>query len=169
VTFYDVGMDDSDNELEQARERISTLLTAAGYNHDPSGAGRHLSFSGRYRDWQIFATANAAWLNVRTFVCSLPEEAGLRGDLLLWMGRANAAMALLKYSVTPNDYVFLEAELRMEKLETDDVANIVGYLHSTAEKDYLEVLRVARGDARLAALSEAFEREAAPGEGSVNS
>jgi hypothetical protein len=162
-------MDDSDHELEAAREKLSALLSAAGYIHELTRTGRQMSFSGQFRDWLISTSANAAWFHARTFVCSLPAEPGLRGDLLLWLARANALMSLLKYSVTPQDYVVLECEVRMERLEAGEVANVVSYLHSVAEKDYLEVLRVARGEARLKALEEAFQHETAPGEGSVNS
>ncbi len=162
-------MSEPDNEPAQARKKLRTLLSEAGVAHEraPSG-GRQMSFSGRYRDWQLFASANPSWFHIHTFVCSLPTEPGLRAELLLWMARANGAMSLLKYSVTPQDYAILEGEVRLERLEPDDVRNLIGYVHSVAEQDYLAVLHVARGDARLEALSEAFARDATADQGSAN-
>jgi hypothetical protein len=89
----------------------------------------------------------------------LPPEPGLRSELLLWLMRRNASLALLKYSVTPSDLIVLECEIRSEKLDADEVRNLVAFLHATAEEDYLPLLRVATGDARLDALSQSFSRD----------
>jgi hypothetical protein len=157
------------DDAAHARKKLQTLLSAAGFTHQRLAAGgRTMSFSGRYRDWLLVASANPGWFHVHTVICSLPAEPGLRGELLLWLARANADLSLLKYSVTKADKVVLEAEVRMEKLEAEDVGNLVWFVHATAEEHYLDVFRIARGEARLDALSTAFARDAVTGEGSVS-
>ncbi len=146
-----------ENDLSEPQKKLSDMLTVAGYKHDPaSGGARTLRFTGRYRNWMFFASANADWFHVHTYICELPPEPGLRSELLLWLARANSDMALLKYSVNKSDHVVLECEVRFERLEAGDVSNVIGFLHSVAERDYLALLRVASGEQRLAALEGAL-------------
>jgi hypothetical protein len=159
-------MSDNDDELERARERLRTMLTDAGFRHEESHVpgGRQMNFTGTYRDWQLYANMTPAWFHVRTMMCAMPANAGIRGDLSLHLMRANNAMSLLKYSVTKSDNIVLECEMRAEHLDVESLKNAVYYLHSQAEDDYLGILRIVRGEPRLEELSNAFARETAAGE-----
>jgi hypothetical protein len=153
-------MDEQDNEVARARKKLREILSAVGFKHHSGGPGvRQMNFGGRFREWIIVTTLNSAWFHAHTVICTLPSEPGLRSELLLWMARANARLSLLKYSVTQYDHVILEFELRCEKLELEDVANSVWFLQAMAEEDYMALLRVASGDARLDALSQSFAVE----------
>jgi hypothetical protein len=161
--------DNHDDDLSTASEKLQSLLTAAGFIHEAAAnTGRHLSFSGQYRDWLVFASAVPEWFHIHTFICSLPTEPGLRSELLLWLARANSNLSLLKYSVTAQDRVVLECEIRFERIDEDDVRNVIWFLHSVAERDYRAILEVASGDKRLEALADAFKRDVPSDEGSVS-
>jgi hypothetical protein len=161
-------MSESDFDHQDPPEKLQELLTAAGFIHQRvSSGGRTMIFNGQFRDWVLFAHLNDSWLHIQTTVCAFPAEPGLRAELLLWMARAGRDLSLLKYTVDKEDRVILEAQVRAERLEAEDVSNLVGFLQNTAERDYLAILRLARGEARLEALSAAFQRDALPGEGSA--
>jgi len=161
-------MSESDNELQDSRKRLQALLTAAGLTHQRvATGGRTIHFGGQYREWVLFSSLNAHWFHMQTAVCALPVEPGLRADLLLWMARASCNLALLKYSVNKQDKVVLEAQVRAEHVDAEAVGNLAGYLHLVAERDYLAILRLASGEARLDALSATFARDSATGEGAA--
>jgi hypothetical protein len=161
-------MSESDLDRQEPRKKLQVLLTAAGFTHQRvAGGGRTIIFSGKYRDWVLFATLNDNWFHLQTVVCALPAEPGLRGDLLLWMARSSCDLALLKYTVDRQDRVVLEAQVRAEYVHSVDLGNLINFLHSIAERDYIAILRLARGEARLEALSVAFGRDAIGGEGST--
>jgi hypothetical protein len=161
-------MDKPDHDLQEPRKRLQALLTAAGLTHQRvASGGRTMHFSGQYREWVVFSSLNADWFHLQTAVCALPVEPGLRAELLLWMARTSCDLSLLKYTVNKNDQIVLEAQVRAERLEAGDVRNLVGFLHATAERDYLAILRLARGEARLDALSAAFKLDSVTGEGAA--
>jgi hypothetical protein len=164
-------MSDSDNSPQELRRKLKALLTTAGFVSQPvATGGRTMNFGGQYRDWVIFASLNEHWFHIQTVMCALPVEAGLRADVLLWMARASQELALLKYTVNKQDQILLEAQMRAELVEPGNVSNFVGFLHATAERDYLAILRLARGEHRLEALSAAFtldSRSSVTGEGSA--
>jgi hypothetical protein len=86
------------------------------------------------------------------------------------MARTSQELSLLKYTVNKQDQVILEAQVRAELVDPGNVSNLVGFLHSTAERDYLAILRLARGEHRLEALSAAFTLDSGnsvTGEGSA--
>ncbi len=161
-------MSESDNEPQESRKRLQALLTSAGFTHQRvATGGRTIHFTGRYREWVLFASLNATWFHIQTAVCALPAEPGLRAELLLWMARTSCDLALLKYTVNNHNQIVLAAEVRAERLEALDVCGLVNSLHAVAERDYLAILRLARGEARLDALSAAFTRDSATGEGAA--
>jgi len=159
-------MNEPNREAAEALKKLRGLLKTAGFTHFPSVGGRRsMNFNGQYREWMLHAFMNEAWFHVYTFVCNLPPEPGLRSELLLWLMRANAKQSLLKYSVTPNDHIVLEFEVRAESVTAEDVYNLVWHLQSTAERDYLTLQRVASGEARLDALASTFGDGATLNEG----
>jgi hypothetical protein len=161
-------MSDSDSSPQELRRKLKTLVTAAGFvSQSVATGGRTMNFTGQFRDWTLFTSLNEHWFHVQTTVCALPVEPGLRSDLLLWMARTSQELSLLKYTVSKQDQVLLEAQVRAELIEPANAANLIGFLHSIAERDYLAILRLARGEHRLEALSEAFTRDAVTGEGSA--
>lgn len=164
-------MSDSDNNPQELRRKLKALVTSAGFvSQSVATGGRTMNFSGQYRDWVMFTSLNEYWFHVQTMVCALPVEPGLRSDLLLWMARTSQELSLLKYTVNKQDQVILEAQVRAELVDPGNVSNLVGFLHSTAERDYLAILRLARGEHRLEALSAAFTLDSGnsvTGEGSA--
>ncbi len=167
-SIYDIGMSDSDNSPQELRRKLKALLTGAGFvSQSVATGGRTMHFTGQYRDWAVFSSLNEHWFHVQTMVCALPAEPGLRTDVLLWMAKMSQELSLLKYTVNKEDQVLLEAQVRAELVEPGNVSNLVGFLHSIAERDYLAILRLARGEHRLEALSEAFSRDSVTGEGSA--
>lgn len=164
-------MSDSDNNADQLRRKLEDLVTTAGFVSQPvATGGRTMSFTGQYRDWSLFSSLNEHWFHLQTTVCTLPAEPSLRADLLLWMARTSQELSLLKYTVNKQDRVILEAQIRAELVDSGNLSNLVGFLHSTAERDYLAILRLARGEHKLEALSAAFTLapvDSVTGEGSA--
>jgi len=164
-------MSDSDNSPQELRRKLKALVTGAGFiSQSVATGGRTMNFGGQYRSWALFCSLNEHWFHLQTVVCALPPEPSLRADLLLWMARASQELALLKYTVNKEDQVILEAQVRAEMVDSGNVSNLVGFLHSIAERDYLAILRLARGEHRLEALSAAFKLDSADsvtGEGSA--
>ena len=154
-------MNEPNREATEALKKLRGLLKAAGFrHHSATGGRRSISFNGQYREWVLYAFMNESWFHVYTFVCKLPPEPGLRSELLLWSMRANANQPLLKYSVTPNDDVVLEFEVRADGVTAEDVHNLVYYVQTSAEREYSAIKRVASGEARLDALASTFGKGA---------
>ncbi len=152
--------DDYDPEVEvsAALKKLCGVLSAAGFDHRSGPANwRQVLLLGQHREWLLHARLDAEWFHVTTNVGKLPADQGLRSELLLWLARENnKSCALLKYSVSASDTIVLEFYMRSQLLTYDDVRNSIWFLHSTAERDYVPLIRIASGEARLSALSKAF-------------
>ncbi len=154
-------MDDKNSQPEPAL-RLKTLLKEAGYKSFRLDAtGRAIAFPGKLREWLFVAHLNPNWLNLYTFVCELPAEAGLRGRLLETALRANAALTLVKFGIGAPG-LCLEIDYRAEHLDTSLVGNLVGHLYHLAEEQYPKIFRIVSGDETLKALETGLkESEAA--------
>lgn len=156
-------MSDENDEraTSAARELLEERLTDCGFSFARGPGDRiTMAFPGRYRDWTLLLRADDEWLHVFTNVCALPAEPGLAGEVALWMTRESAKMPLLKYSTTAHDRVVLEFEVPVAYLDDAAIYDLTMRLVGAAEADYLELLKLASGEARLAALATAFDGDA---------
>jgi len=145
-----------DNHVDQNDNirKLRILLKDAGYVSSRLGADRRaMFFSGRTREWNIVARANADWLNIYTFVCTVPEEPGLRARLLEAAMRMNQTMALTKFVLGEQSLV-LELDYRMQHCDVDAIRGLVSLIYSEAEGYYGKLFRIVSGDDVLEALDD---------------
>ncbi len=133
---------------------LRALLKGAGYISCSMGSDRRaMFFSGRTREWNIVARANANWLNIYTVVCTVPEEPGMRARLLEAAMRMNQKMLLTKFVVGETSLV-LELDYRIEHADVHAVRELVSLVYSNAEEHYAKLFRIVSGDDVLEALDD---------------
>ena len=108
-------------------------------------------FSGRTREWNIVARANADWLNIYTIVCTVPEEPGMRARLLEAAMRINQTMLVAKFVLGETSLV-LELDYRTEHIDVEAIRGLIGLIYSSAEEHYPKLFRIVSGDDVLQAL-----------------
>lgn len=147
---YDPGVNNDNQPTPEAR--LKTLLKEGGFKSTRLDAKRRLvMFSGRTRDWTLIASIYNGWLNIQTYVCEIPQVAGLRVELLDAAMSANQRMSLTKF--TKADNLILELEYREEHLDAQVLNHLLQLMHANAEEYYPRLFRVVTGDSVLESLA----------------
>lgn len=142
----------NDNQPPSNGLRLKTLLKEAGIKSTRLDTSRRIAiFPGRTRDWSCVANLFNGWLHIQTYVCEIPDAAGLRAELLAVAMAANQTMSLTKF--VKAQALHLELEYREEHVTAEVVNNLLGLLLSNAEECYPRLFRVVSGDAVLDALA----------------
>jgi hypothetical protein len=142
----------NENRTPDGSARLKALLKETGLKSTRLDARRRLvSFRGQTREWSFVAGLNNNWLHIHTYVCEIPDAAGLRGELLDVAMTANKAMSLTKFS--KSNGLVLELEYREEHLDTRVLGNLFALAMGNAEEYYPRLFRIVSGDAVLAKLS----------------
>jgi hypothetical protein len=137
-----------------ASNRLKQILKEAGFvSYRLADGVRGLALPGRAREWLLVVRLTDDWCYVRTYVCDLPQEAGLRARLLSWAMEENGRLTMVKFSVAEQTRLVFEIEDRAEHV-VDGLAltNLARFLHSTAETAYPKIFRIVSGDETLAEL-----------------
>jgi len=149
----------NDNPSFSAGARLKSLLKEAGLKSTRLDATRRLIiFPGRTRDWTFVANIFNGWLHVHTYVCEIPQTAGLRAELLDVAMTANQAMSLTKFS--KGESIILELEYRDEHVDGAVLGSLLSRALTNAEEYYPRLFRTVSGDGVLAALSDAGRQSA---------
>lgn len=137
----------------EASNRLKQLLKDAGFvSYRLDNGVRGLAFPGRAREWLFVVRLTADWCYVWTYMCELPQEPGLRARLLSWAMDENGRLTAVKFSAGAGTRLVLEIEDRAEHVDAPTLANVVRFLHASAEEAYPKVFRIVSGDETLAAL-----------------
>jgi hypothetical protein len=145
---------ENEREPNDNIRNLRTLLKSAGYTSCRMGTDRRaMFFSGRTREWNIVARANADWLNIYTIVCTVPDEPGMRARLLEAAMRINQKMLLTKFVVGETSLV-LELDYRIEHVDIEAIRGLIGLVHANAEEHYAKLFRIVSGDDVLEALDD---------------
>jgi hypothetical protein len=148
---------DATNPQPEPATQLKNLLKEAGLQSCRIDAARRaMVFPGRLREWLVLARLTADWLHLYTFVCSVPDQPGLRARLFEEMMRTNAATSLTKF-VAGLPGLCLEIDYRAEHLDADTLGNLVGLFIVTAEEHYPKVFRIVSGDETLRELASQLE------------
>jgi hypothetical protein len=143
-------MDDSE---VNPTDRLQRLLNEAGYTSTATGDGQfYVLFSGRHREWNFRAHATHDWVFLRTYVCDVPSENGLRDKLTSYVLKTNASVSLVKFGIV-NGKLTLDIDYRFEHVDASTLGNLIGFLHTIAEEHYAPVFRIVSGDETLTALA----------------
>lgn len=134
-------------------DHLTALLNETGYiSWDVGNGCRGFAFPGRTREWFLVARLTPEWCYLWTYVCELPNEPGMRAQLLSYAMEENGVVTAVKFSINNETRLVLEIEYRTEHVDGVTLANLARFLQATAEQAYLKVFRIVSGDAALAAL-----------------
>ena len=141
----------NDNQQPSNGLRLKALLNEAGLKSTRLDSSRRLvTFQGRTRDWSFVANIYNGWVHVQTYVCEIPDAAGLRAELLDAAMLANQTMSLTKF--TKSSTLVLEMEYREEHVDAQVLGSLLSLILANAEEYYPRLFRIVSGDAVLESL-----------------
>src|ERR1700736_940890 len=105
-----MNMPDSNRD---ASNHLKALLKEAAFvSYRLDDGVRGLANPGRAREWLFVVRLTADWCYVWTYICELPQEAGLRARLLSWAMDENGRLTAVKFSASGGTRLLLEIEYR---------------------------------------------------------
>jgi hypothetical protein len=148
-----------ENDSSPLDLRLRSLLSDADLSaRQVGGAAYDVCIPATLREWVVNVRMTETWMNLRTYVLTVPATPAARARLLEAALLANGRTSLTKFSLDDDSSLCLELEYRQEHLDSSVLRNLVCLAVKVAEAEYPRFFRIATSEPQLAALESAFTR-----------
>jgi hypothetical protein len=139
-------------------DEIGKLLDEAKIFHFDVYGFHVVPFDGDLRTWWFDVWQSGDWLCLRAHVMRVPAAPAVKGTLIEAALKVNASVSGAKFSATKDGLLVLDAEYRVEHVNSELLKNVIGMLMRLAEQRYPEFLRIVTGQQALESLEAAYKR-----------
>jgi len=154
----DASTDDSETT---ETDKLKALLEGAKLKHLAGDNGTYVvPIEGKLGSWLVIVRESHGWLCLSTHVLNLPKEPSAKSNIIESAMRMNAKTSVWKSCLTKFSELRLEAEYRMEHVDSDALKSLVWMLEGSISEQCAKLVRLAIERQPLDALEQAFKRSA---------